>query len=237
MPFTGETTQFDDVLMKHGIITKEQALLAKGMDVESVAEILVKDKLQKMGFFDDPEIDYQDSAFDSASSSSSSSSSSGIATKKASEQSRRAAAEAAGSLEELEELGEEALADDSFLESYRAKRKEQLKARQAKSQFGTANGVKEISKADWMIEVNRASETHWVLCLLHEDHIAASSLLDALFARFAAKFTDIKCVKIKSRSAVENFPERNVPALFAYRHGEMKHQVCENTTVPSRADG
>ena len=46
VPFTGATTEFDDVLMKHGIITKEQALLAKGMDVDSVAEILVKDKLQ-----------------------------------------------------------------------------------------------------------------------------------------------------------------------------------------------
>ena len=35
VPFTGATTEFDDVLMKHGIITKEQALLAKGMDVDS----------------------------------------------------------------------------------------------------------------------------------------------------------------------------------------------------------
>ena len=61
--------------------------------------------------------------------------------------------------------------------------------------------------------------------MLFEDHIPASSLLESLFARLAAKFPEIKCVKIKSRSAVENFPERNVPALFAYKDGHMQHQV------------
>ena len=63
------------------------------------------------------------------------------------------------------------------------------------------------------------------VCLLFEDHVPASCLLAELFGRFAAKFPDIKCVKIKSQSAVENFPERNVPALFAYRDGELQHQV------------
>jgi len=50
--FTGETTEFDDILISKGIVTKEQALLAKGMGVEAVADVLVRDKLQAMGFFD-----------------------------------------------------------------------------------------------------------------------------------------------------------------------------------------
>ena len=165
VPFSGATTQFDDALMKHGIITKEQALLAKGMDVESVAEILVKDKLGAMGFFDDPEVDYQSAAFDavSSSSSSSTSSSSSSSSRSLSDTAKHRRAAAAASEGELDELGEGALADDSFLESYRAKRREELKDRQAKSKFGAQNSVKEISKADWMIEINRASETNWVV--------------------------------------------------------------------------
>ena len=56
--FSGQTTQFDDILIEKGIITKEQALVAKlGEDptkeqLDSVAEVLVKERLDKMGFFD-----------------------------------------------------------------------------------------------------------------------------------------------------------------------------------------
>lgn len=55
--FSGETTQFEDILMDKGIITKEQALLNKGMDPDLVADVIVKDKLTELGFFDDPEVD------------------------------------------------------------------------------------------------------------------------------------------------------------------------------------
>ena len=54
--FSGETTEFDDILIKHGVITKEQALLNKGMDPDAVAEIIVKEKLTEMGFFDEPDL-------------------------------------------------------------------------------------------------------------------------------------------------------------------------------------
>jgi len=43
--------------MDKGIITKEQALLNKGMDPDLVADVIVKDKLTELGFFDDPEVD------------------------------------------------------------------------------------------------------------------------------------------------------------------------------------
>ena len=55
--FSAETTQFEDILMDKGIITKEQALLNKGMDPDLVADVIVKDKLTELGFFDDPEVD------------------------------------------------------------------------------------------------------------------------------------------------------------------------------------
>jgi hypothetical protein len=55
--FSGQTTEFEDILMAKGIITKEQALLNKGMDPDLVADVLVNDQLTAMGFFDDPEVD------------------------------------------------------------------------------------------------------------------------------------------------------------------------------------
>jgi len=43
--FSGETSEFEDVLMKHNVITKEQALLNKGMKYEDVKEQLRKEAL------------------------------------------------------------------------------------------------------------------------------------------------------------------------------------------------
>ena len=85
------------------------------------------------------------------------------ATEQLAEQSRRAAAEAARTVGEIEKLGEDVLADDSFLESYREMRKQQIRDKQARSLFGAQNSVKEICKADWVIEINRASEANWVV--------------------------------------------------------------------------
>jgi hypothetical protein len=41
--FSGETSEFEDVLMDHGVITKEQALLNKGMKDTEVKRVLKKD--------------------------------------------------------------------------------------------------------------------------------------------------------------------------------------------------
>ena len=41
----------------------------------------------------------------------------------------------------------------------------------------------------------------------------------------ANKFKDLKIVKIKSTAAVENWPDKNLPALFMYHEGSMQHQV------------
>mmetsp|Transcript_10230 Transcript_10230/g.12411 ORF Transcript_10230/g.12411 Transcript_10230/m.12411 type:complete len:295 (+) Transcript_10230:96-980(+) len=193
--YSGTTTQFDDVLIEKGIITKEQALLAQGMDVDSVAEVLVKEKLEEMGFFD--ETIEQDK------------------TKKEIIQET--------SLNKLDELeDDDDFDDESFLQQYREQRMAELKIKQSSEIFGS---VHEISKSDWIREVNEASKNFWVVCHLYADHVEACSHMSTLLIRFASKFRHIKCLSIKATSAVENYPDNKVPALFIYHNGELQHQV------------
>ena len=193
--FSGETTEFDDVLMKHGVITKEQALVAKGMPLDQVADILVKDKLEEMGFFEEPDVP-EPSKSDVA---------------------------ASANLDELDELEEdEDFSDESFLAKYREARLAELKAQKSTEVFSS---VTDITKKDWIREVNEASKAHWVLCHLYEDHVEACEVMHGIFDRFAAKFRSVKCLRIKSKSAVENYPPSRLPALFAYRDGELQHQL------------
>lgn len=43
--------------------------------------------------------------------------------------------------------------------------------------------------------------------------------------RLAAKFKYIKFLKIRAQQAIENWPERNVPTVFVYYEGDLKHQM------------
>jgi hypothetical protein len=49
-------------------------------------------------------------------------------------------------------------------------------------------------------------------------------MAEALVA-LSAKFPHVKFVKIPSTSAVENWPDRNLPTLFLYHDGELQHQM------------
>ena len=45
----------------------------------------------------------------------------------------------------------------------------------------------------------------------------------------AARFKYLKIVRIKSTSAVENWPDRNLPTLFMYNDGEAKEIMTLNS--------
>mmetsp|Transcript_38789 Transcript_38789/g.78222 ORF Transcript_38789/g.78222 Transcript_38789/m.78222 type:complete len:330 (+) Transcript_38789:197-1186(+) len=198
VPYTNTTTEFDDILIDKGIITKEQALLAHGMDPDQVADILVKERLTELGYFDEPEV------LDPT-------------AKQVITAVGTASAEALDRLEEDEEF-----CDDSFLQEFRQKRLDELKANRVTDVFGS---VAEITKADWVREVNEASQEAWVLVLLRADHVDGCELLRRHLVTIAAKFRAVKCLTIPARSAVENFPDNRLPALFAYKEGELKHQL------------
>ena len=114
--YSGTTTQFEDALIGHGIITKEQALLNQGMAPDAVADLLVKEQLTAQGFFDTPPVE---------------------PLTRSGPPRPEDVAEGA-TLEELEELEEDdEFCDASFLATFRAQRLAELKQRQARETFGT----------------------------------------------------------------------------------------------------
>ncbi len=126
------------------------------------------------------------------------------------------------SLEQLNELGEDdEFADDNFLELYRQQRIDQLRQSQVLNRFGD---VLNISKDQWVREVTDASKTCWVIAHLYSDSKIECALMDEALVVIANKFKYLKICRIKSTSAVENWPDANLPTLFMYNEGELKHQ-------------
>jgi hypothetical protein len=50
-------------------------------------------------------------------------------------------------------------------------------------------------------------------------------LLEEVLLAVARKFREVKFIKILSTTAVENWPDRNLPTLFVYNDGELKTQL------------
>ena len=191
MAFSGETTQFEDALMKHGVITKEQALLNKGMDAESVAKVIAKDKLaewESLNGGEDSRIDYHHQG-----------------TKKelnAVDDSREE--DSSSDVDSDDDLLNEV--DSEFLDSYRAQRLGELKEKKEREKFGS---FEEISRVDWGTEVNDASANgQWVVVVLTAGGVEESAIVEEEMKLVAAKFRATKFVKIKSTSAIENWPDR-----------------------------
>jgi len=125
-------------------------------------------------------------------------------------------------LAELDDFEDDGFEDDSALQRYREQRLHQLKESKMKNRWGQ---VIEISRVDWVVEVTDSSKTCWVVVHLYQDCIPHCSLLDEAMILLAPKFRAVKFVKIRSTQAVENWPDRNLPTLFVYNEGELKHQM------------
>lgn len=50
-------------------------------------------------------------------------------------------------------------------------------------------------------------------------------MMDRALIELSQRFKELKFVKIKSTSAIENFPDKNLPAVFCYHEGVMQHQI------------
>jgi hypothetical protein len=85
--------------------------------------------------------------------------------------------------------------------------------------------VYEISRDEWVSEVTECSKTCCVMVHLYSDSVPQCLLVEDSFLTLAAKFRHVKFMKIRSTQAVENWPDRNLPTIFVYIDGELKHQV------------
>lgn len=85
--------------------------------------------------------------------------------------------------------------------------------------------VIQISKDQWVHEVTEASKTCTVIVFLYQDSIIDCNIMDEALITLSNKFKDIKFTKIKSTSAVENWPDYNLPTLFIYKDSQLIQQL------------
>jgi hypothetical protein len=206
--YTDKTTEFDDELIRRGIITKEQAIIRKGATVSEAHRIVQEAKTvvtttEKSASRCDPNsLLTEDHDFTTASDADS----------------------------ENEEDREVLLRyHQRRLEEYR-KETESSRAVVKPPCFGE---VIPISRSDWKREVNEVIPSGtWVIVNLTSDGNCVSAphwneckkVEDATHG-LAHRFPHIKFVSINSTSAIENWPSEHLPAMFLYRDGEMRYQM------------
>mmetsp|Transcript_15069 Transcript_15069/g.31982 ORF Transcript_15069/g.31982 Transcript_15069/m.31982 type:complete len:295 (-) Transcript_15069:110-994(-) len=203
--FSTATTEFDDALMARGIVTFEQAMIAKGAspsEARRLAELKENGSSDAQSEFSQHEgnnasIEQAGDGYDDVSVASG---------------------------------GSEDDKDEEFIKKYRQMRINDLKKGRSSHGYGD---VVHISRPDWNREVNEASRNGlWVVVnltrsstSLSRTHNEVCDKVEGIIRYLADKFADVKFVSIPSNSAIENWPAENLPTLFCYRYGKMHHQL------------
>jgi hypothetical protein len=241
--FSGETTQFEDALIKHNVITREQALLNKGMDEEDVAKLLVEEAIQetpvnyhvKESRKTEREVELEEDLEDDDD----------LDEVRGGGASANKAIQKRSKTHPLTHLfpphsllhSPQMLAgfeDDFNMDQYKEKRKmEIVKERQldlaAKDSFKRKyrfGDFVEINREDWEREVNQGSlKGQWVVVVLTSDAVEEAKAVEASMKAVAEKFKSVKFLKIRSKSAIERWPDANLPTVFCYVNGEMHKQM------------
>lgn len=126
-------------------------------------------------------------------------------------------------LDELDELEDDILDEEEerLYEEYKRKRIMEMKAAQLKAKY---EDVLEITKEDWVREINKADESVWVIVHVYKQGIPLCSLINQHIHNLARKFPETKFIKSISSSCIPNYPDKNLPTIFIYKSGELKKQ-------------
>ncbi|KAL4218342.1 Phosducin-like protein 3 [Mactra antiquata] len=125
-------------------------------------------------------------------------------------------------LDELNDLEDEIDEEEErIFEQYRRQRMAEMREAQQKNTFGE---VKEISKSDWVTEVNKAGDGIWVVIHVYKPSIPACKLVNQHLTNLAAKFPATKFLRSVSSVCIPNYPDKNLPTIFVYHENEMKKQ-------------
>ena len=204
-PFSTQLTDFDDALIKRGICSREQCLLAKGMSEDQVLDTLVAE-----------EVELQTRAAEDTLRAS-------LLDRELNPERVREAIAANATTKELDELEEDdEFADDAFLAKYRDQRISELQEKNRRKVHGD---VLEISRDQWTREINAASSLSWVFVHLYEDYVKDCVVLNRVLAEIAKRHAQVKFVKIRAKTAVPDWPDGNLPAAYLYKDGAMRKQL------------
>ena len=202
--FTTSTTQFDDQLLKHGVINRTQTITAKGATVQQAQELIQEEQQQRdearaskekmrpwyADHADEPSATHSDDDDDD------------------------------NSYNDL--LDDE---QDEVLQRYRESR---LHAFQ--QTFVSCGQVEAISRDDWTAKVNQASAdgTPVVICLTTTSS-ASVDFLEACSV-LARRHPHCSFVTLPAREAMPDWPHPE-PSLLVYRHGKLWREFFRLTAV------
>jgi len=112
--------------------------------------------------------------------------------------------------------------DEIALREYRMMRLQEIKSSLSKQFFGE---VIEITKQDYVKEVNMAGEGVFVVLHVYKSGSILCSLINEHLKYLSTKFPNTKFIKSLASLCIANFPEENLPAIFVYCDGQLKKQL------------
>jgi len=125
-------------------------------------------------------------------------------------------------LDELNEKEDDVDEDDErMFEMYRRQRMAEIQAMKMKANYGE---VCDISKADYVREVNNAGEGVWVVLHIYKEGIPICKLVNNHMTALARKFPCTKFLRSISSVCIPNYPDHNLPTIFVYFEGDLKKQ-------------
>jgi len=125
----------------------------------------------------------------------------------------------------FDELNDE---DERAFEEYRQKRLANLKADYDRKRFGS---VVEITKQNYVDEVNNAGEDIWVVVHVYKPGMMLCNLINQFLSNLAIRFNTTKFVKSIVDLCIPNFPEKNLPALFIYHNGSVVQKLLGESQI------
>jgi len=260
--YTTSTTEFDDELIKRGIVTTEQSLMAKGASLEEAIRLIEEEK-------------------DHHNKNNSKKNVKSWTDIKINKQLNNEEAEVNDDDVDDSSFEEDDSDDEAFMKRYRQERFEQLKKQQditATSKKKNKNGelshyhrptsVMHITRHEWKEEVNDASmDGRWVIITMTEnsgnlkDHVVqelhkiareynynndnssrssssnTNNFSDDDDDNSSRNTNNFRLLTINTEDAIPNWPEERVPAMFAYQDGVKQHEwvASRRGEFPSRA--
>jgi hypothetical protein len=197
--YTAETTEFDEALIQRGVVTRQQALIAKGATPQQAQALLQqKQDLEKQ------HQQQQNVSWDKT------------------DNNREKGDDDDADDDSFVDDDD----DGDFMDQYRQQRMREMKQAQqdSKNKGPKFDEVIQISRPEWQRHVNDSSLEHWVVVCLTSSDVNRTGRTEAAVQELATLCTSIKFVTIPSSAAIENWPQEHLPTLFAYRHGKMQHQ-------------
>lgn len=135
-------------------------------------------------------------------------------------------------LDELDELEDDGLEDEDFIQLYREKRMAQIREQASRERFGE---VVHISKPEYTQEITETSK-HWpVFVHIVGTGVPQSKLLSALLLRVAPRFKDIKFVEIDSSQINDKYPSSKCPTILIYKDSNVLDQIVTLDTIGGNA--